>query len=320
MQTTWRFIKDNIKDNIPTVLLYVVESTGSSPGRKGFVMAVNQKGIFEGTIGGGIMEVKMIELAKSKLAKGDLEPVIRQQFHDKKHTKNRSGLICSGEQTVVLFPLQNSNLETIDSIVKRKENLFLEMSSKGFSLTKDSEQDSIQINSSEDFFVKIKIAPPKRIHIFGGGHVGTALSKQMAFLNYYVVQYDDRMDLVTMQANSYAHEKKIIDFGNLPINCEIQKEDIVVIVSFSYRTDKTILLKLYKEPIAFIGMMGSDAKIKTLRAEMLKEGINENDLKHVHMPIGVNIFSKKAEEIAVSIAGQIILENNRNLPTGRSYD
>ena len=63
-QAAWRLISNSIKQDIPVMLLYVLESKGSSPGRKGFMMAVNRDGAMEGSIGGGIMEHKFIELEK----------------------------------------------------------------------------------------------------------------------------------------------------------------------------------------------------------------------------------------------------------------
>ena len=66
----WKFIDDSQKQVTPVMLLYVLESKGSSPGRQGFFMAVNTKGEMEGSIGGGIMEHKFVELAKEKLKAG----------------------------------------------------------------------------------------------------------------------------------------------------------------------------------------------------------------------------------------------------------
>jgi len=63
----WRFIKDKLEKDIPVVLLYVLDSKGSSPGRQGFKMAVTNDGEISGTIGGGIMEHKLVELSKSAL-------------------------------------------------------------------------------------------------------------------------------------------------------------------------------------------------------------------------------------------------------------
>src|SRR3954468_16557571 len=91
----WKLITDSAAKNIPVILLYVLESKGSSPGRQGFFMAVNQQQNMEGSIGGGIMEHKFIEMAKDWLANGidDIpEGQIRKQVHDKSAAKNQSGM------------------------------------------------------------------------------------------------------------------------------------------------------------------------------------------------------------------------------------
>src|SRR3954471_16418201 len=94
----WKFIEKSLDEQIPVVLLYVLESKGSSPGRQGFFMAVNNNGDMEGSIGGGIMEHKFVELAKQKLSGHDDQTQLRKQHHDKSATRDQSGMICSGEQ------------------------------------------------------------------------------------------------------------------------------------------------------------------------------------------------------------------------------
>ena len=64
---TWKLINSSLDKGMAVMLLYVLESSGSSPGRQGFFMAVNEKGDMEGSIGGGIMEHKFVEMAKEQL-------------------------------------------------------------------------------------------------------------------------------------------------------------------------------------------------------------------------------------------------------------
>ncbi|HHH50627.1 MAG TPA: hypothetical protein ENK52_06585 [Saprospiraceae bacterium] len=316
----WNFILSNLKNNIKVTLLYVVDSKGSSPGRKGFVMAVNERAVFEGTIGGGIMEVKMIELAKSKFKKGNTKPIIKKQFHNKSEQRNQSGLICSGEQTLVIFPFKKADIEIVEHIVNRKEDLYLLMGSQTpLQISQEQKTEKIQIYSEEDFECIINVKKPKTIHIFGAGHVGLALAQQMYLLCYKIIQYDERPEVFTISKNKFAHEIKVIDFQNIEKNMEADSSDIVVIVSTSYRTDKIILKQLYYKKFAYIGMMGSDHKIASLKKELLAEGISNKEIDHIFMPIGLEIYSKTAAEIAVSIAAQIIYKTNKNLPTGRKY-
>jgi len=315
----WTFILNGLEKNLVVTLLYVLDSRGSSPGRKGFIMAVNEMGVFEGTIGGGMMEVKMIELAKSKMEKQDFSPIIKEQFHTKTKSRNQSGLICSGEQVVAIIPLRKKDIEIIQTIQNRKEAVSLNLNSANGLEIVSTKNDNNQLISESEFNFIIKIKRPKIAHVFGAGHVGLALAKQLAFLDYRVIQYDDRAELSTLQKNTYSNEIKIIDYNKLEDNMTAHPKDVVVIVSFSYRTDKIILKQLYNQKFAYIGMMGSDHKIETLKKELAKEGINETELSHVYAPIGLNMYSKTAAEIAVSIAGQIIREANKNLPTGRKY-
>jgi len=319
----WNFILSNLQNNIPVILLYVLESKGSSPGRKGFLMAVNANGDFEGTIGGGIMETKLIELSKAKMDKTNRETVVKKQYHDKKHARNQSGLICSGELTVAVLPLDKSGIDNIKEIVNAKKDIYVKIGSNSdFQIISSSDslkEEKMIIRSESNFEATIKIPASKTIHIFGAGHVGLALARQMSILGYYIMQYDDRPNLTTLSQNEYASEIRIIDYANLKNELTFNPADIVVLVSFSYRSDKLLLQQLYRQSFSFIGMMGSDNKIATLKKELQDDGISEQEIEHVVMPIGVNIYSKTAEEIAVSIAAQIIFELNKDLPTGRKY-
>ncbi len=66
----WEFVHENLQDGEPLMLLLVVESGGSSPGRAGFKMAVTAAGRSHGTIGGGVMEKELAEQAAGLLARG----------------------------------------------------------------------------------------------------------------------------------------------------------------------------------------------------------------------------------------------------------
>ncbi len=76
------------------MLLYVLQSEGSSPGRQGFFMAVTATGATAGSVGGGIMEHKFVEMAKTILQQDTRELTIRKQVHNKNAVREQSGMIC----------------------------------------------------------------------------------------------------------------------------------------------------------------------------------------------------------------------------------
>src|SRR5207244_5630158 len=87
-------------------------------------MVVNANGEMEGSIGRGIMENKFVEMAKEKLQAASLklqEAAIRKQIHDKSSKKDQSGMICSGEQTILLYPVQQKDEKLIRQLISSLE-------------------------------------------------------------------------------------------------------------------------------------------------------------------------------------------------------
>ena len=180
--STWRFLLKQLQQNIPVMMLYVLDSKGSSPGRQGFFMGVTQNGEMEGSVGGGIMEHKFVELAKEKLKSSSNEISIRKQIHDKAAANNQSGMICSGEQTILLYALKIEDLNTIDSIVStllQNKNGSLRISPTGLHFENELPQKDFyyQYDSENDWLYEEKIGYKNHLFIVGGGHCALAFSE-----------------------------------------------------------------------------------------------------------------------------------------------
>ena len=319
--SVWEFLHDKLSANIPVMLLYVLESEGSSPGRKGFKMVVSADGDLCGTIGGGIMEHKLVEKAKSLLHENDKEISIVKQYHDKVHDKNQSGMICSGSQLNAFVPLSpEPDKMKIEEIVKASQQSLkktIQLSPAGIKLINGSVQGLIYKTETNWIYTEPLNQTPV-IHIIGGGHVGLALSELMHFLGFYIKLYDDRAGLNTIDQNSFADEKHTIDYNSIGETINADENDFVVIMTIGYRTDKIVLKQLLAKNLFYLGVLGSGRKMESLFKELEEEGVDKNRLSKVFAPIGLNIFSKTAKEIAISIAAEIIQEKNKDLPTGRN--
>ncbi len=318
----WKFIAAKLATAQAVMLLYVLDSEGSSPGRSGFKMAVANDGTICGTIGGGIMEHKLVEKAKAMLHDNEMKVELMQQYHDKQHTTDRSGMICEGNQLNVFIPITNADEKNIETILQEGPYT-IQLSPKGLSIRETVPADknrSLQHKSNQDWLYNEKINQRPIIHIIGGGHVSLALSELMCFLGFYSRVYDDRPELNTVLNNFFANEKIIVpDYEQLHEYITDCKDDYAVIMTMGYRTDKIALQQLLQKEFYYIGLMGSEHKIEILMDELKAEGVAEAVLQKVFTPIGVNIYSKTTPEIAVSIAAEIIREKNKGLPTGRNY-
>ena len=307
--SVWEFINEKLANGIKIMLLYVLESEGSSPGRQGFKMAVAADGDLNGTIGGGIMEQKLAEKAKRLLVDNEAKVLLMRQYHDKQHNKDQSGMICSGSQLNVFIPVSLNDKAVIDAITAGGQEQ-IQLSPDGINLIENSTE-GLQYNSDADWTYTESINHQPVIHIIGGGHVGLALSELMRFLGFYIKLYDDRPELNTLAANSFAHEKHIVNYESIGTDFSATANDYVVIMTIGYRTDKIVLKQLLNKSFFYLGLLGSQHKIETLFDEMKAEGVNEELLKRVFSPIGLNIGSKTTKEIAVSIAAEIIKGKNK---------
>ncbi len=312
----WHFILKHLNKSQPVILLCVLESHGSSPGRQGFKMAVTSDEIF-GSIGGGIMEYKFVEMAKEKLLSNSMDPLIRKQIHNKSAKMNQSGMICSGEQTIALFHLSAGHSKTIEKIITCLENNrygLLKISNQDFSFSEnDSESvNYFQINSEEDWLYCETIGYKNQLYIIGGGHCALALSKIMSQIDFNIHLYDDRKDLNTFVQNTFVKEKKVIsDYSLLKDLIPSGNHIYIVIMTFGYRTDDIALRSLIDKDFKYLGVLGSQSKMDKLFEEWRKDNLTEEKLNKLFAPIGVPINSQTPEEIAISIAAEIISVKNK---------
>ena len=230
-------------------------------------------------------------------------------------------MICSGSQLNVLIPLNAANskktIEEINAAKGKSEKKIIHLSPAGIKVT-GYEATGLEYKTETDWSYTEPLIQKPVIHIIGGGHVALALSEIMHFLGFYIKLYDDRSELNTIEQNSFADEKHLVDYESIAENINSCEEDFVVIMTIGYRTDKIVLKQLVNKEFFYLGLLGSEKKNEKLFTELIEEGISENKLAKIFAPVGMSIYSKTAKEIAVSIAAQIILEKNKDLPTGRT--
>ena len=302
------------------VLLYVLHSTGSSPGRQGFKMAVSSSGTLLGSIGGGIMEYKLVEWCRTSLIGKPFQPFIRRQIHQGDISQDRSGMICSGEQTIAFYSLGKAQRSLVVSIVGAEQSGqygLIQFTETGLLFTPGEHRPTRyqgSVNNQGGWLLEEDIGWYPTLHIMGGGHVSLALSHLAHQLAFRVKVYDDRDGLNTMTSNTFAECIQIPSFESISGLFSHPEQSYVVLMSFGYRTDKLILQQILHQSFYYLGMMGSQAKVKQLLEELQAEGFTPKQLSRLYAPIGLPIASQTPAEIAVSIMAQIIQIKNQSSP------
>jgi len=305
----WTLAAAALRAGRPVALLCVVRSAGSSPGRQGFKMVVTAEAV-AGSIGGGIMEHKWVELARQRLRDADPTPLLRPQIHRREAPADRSGMMCAGEQEVLLWPLRPDNLPVVAAI----ETALRSLSSSAWEV---SEATGLRLLAAAPAgFYAYQPGPAwsyreqlgfrDQLTIVGGGHVSLALSQLAANLEFEITVLDDRTNLPTLDANHYAHHRRRVSYETLAL--PPGPHHYVVVMTVGYRTDAVALRRLLGHAYCYLGVLGSATKVAELRRVLLEEGFN---LDGLHGPIGVPINSRLPEEIAVSVAAELIRVRNQ---------
>ncbi|MGQ0543311.1 MAG: XdhC family protein [Blastocatellia bacterium] len=386
----WQFIADRLHLGESIVLLVVAESSGSSPGRAGYKMAVAADAELCGSIGGGVMEVNLVEQSRHLLGtqaplpaslqsieknsppyegvvaaasadgvvlsvtdrvseetepraisapNNDLENhppakallLLRKegswdgshlihQVHQK-NSPDSSGMICSGKQTVIFRLLTSEDTATVDEIlvlIEKGQNAFLKITQREILVSTASGSDQVGFDFPPSkrevgaaFCYTERIGLKNDLYIIGGGHCALALSELMSKMDFRISLFDDRPDLNTIEKNRFAHEIKIIEsYNKIGDLIPTGSNTYVVVMTLGYASDEVVIRQLIDHDFKYFGVLGSKAKMKTLMASLRKEGFFAERLERIHTPIGLSINSRTPEEIAISIAAEIISVKN----------
>jgi xanthine dehydrogenase accessory factor len=150
------------------------------------------------------------------------------------------------------------------------------------------------------------VLPVRQLTIFGGGHVGRALSRIATEAGWRLRVIDDRDGV--FDNKYFPHDAELItaDYLGYCKSHQFGKNDWLAIVTPKHNHDESVLKAVAASDAKYIGMMGSPKKVKEIKASLIEQGINEVLLNKVHTPIGLNIGTETPGEIAVAIVGEML--------------
>ncbi|HZS77688.1 MAG TPA: XdhC/CoxI family protein [Ktedonobacteraceae bacterium] len=157
-----------------------------------------------------------------------------------------------------------------------------------------------------ELFIEV-LHPEPRLIIAGAGYVAQALARLVSYLDFRIVVVDDRRDLA--DPHSFG-EKVQLTFGDIPQTIhELEPDEAswIVIVTRGHNLDKDALRAALETHARYVGMIGSPGKIKNIFRHLLEEGISREQLERVHTPIGLDLGAETPDEIALSIAAEMVM-------------
>jgi xanthine dehydrogenase accessory factor len=163
---------------------------------------------------------------------------------------------------------------------------------------------------SSRFFLE-PVFPSEHLVIAGAGHIARALAHLADMLDFEITVVDDRQEFANTENIPEADHIIVNDIGEAMMSIGKNRDTYVVIVTRGHNDDAAALRPCIGSQLAYTGMIGSRNKIAAMRISFIDKGwATPGQWDFIHTPIGVDIKSRTVEEIAVSIAAELVLVRN----------
>lgn len=144
------------------------------------------------------------------------------------------------------------------------------------------------------------------IFLIGAGHCALAISNLALKCGLFVTVVDDRAEML----KNFPAQAAIVSDASPPNfirSREWQPDEAIVIVSRHHEIDRDALsAALETHGAGYIGMIGSDRKVKRVFDQLRERGISKDSLAQVYAPLGLDIGADSPVEIAVSVIAEIV--------------
>jgi xanthine dehydrogenase accessory factor len=162
------------------------------------------------------------------------------------------------------------------------------------------------------FFLEA-VFPNEKLVIAGAGHIGRALAHIASLLDFQVTVIDDRAEYANIENIPDADHIIVDDIGKALAGLSKIRDTYVVIVTRGHKDDAEALKPCIGSDLAYIGMIGSRSKVASMKNSFIQNGwADAGQWEKIFAPVGVDIKSETVEEIAVSIAAQLVLVRSTN--------
>jgi len=315
-------------------------SVGSVPFRQHAKLILRDDGTIEGTVGGGLLEARVLEAARQAISDGELGIL---EFDLTASDAAESGMICGGRCAVLLEPIAPSYFPDIFAAAARAEAtaeplvliilLPADAPPTRLALAPDGallgaapagqaeprllpclrELADQAYTQQRPIFVQDPVRahldpllPAPSLFIFGAGHISLPLAHMADLIGFRTVVIDDRADFASRDRFPDADEVVAASVPAAFSQLLVGEDGYVVVVTRGHVFDEDVVAHSLRTPARYIGMIGSRRKVAAVFERLRKRGFSDADLARVHAPIGLNIGADTVEEIAVSILAQLI--------------
>ncbi len=313
-------------------LATIIKKMGAAPREAGAKMFVGDDGRFFGTVGGGCVEAEVWQAAKNVAKTGKVKFL---HYRLDGRIVEDEGMICGGNVDIFLEPVLARYKDVYAGVEDLERSgkdalIITRFSESSFSkslvgadgqVTGDDPGEEIRARQASYLSERgpvigegILIEPTvssSLLYLFGAGHVSQYVSKAATMVDFNVVVIDDRDDFANRERFPEAREIIVDDFRSAFEQLRFYGTEYVAVLTRGHKHDALVLEEVLKRPTHYVGMIGSKRKSALILEHLRQKGFDEQALKSVHAPIGLDIKAETPQEIAVSIVAQLIAVKRR---------
>lgn len=151
--------------------------------------------------------------------------------------------------------------------------------------------------------------PVQELIVVGAGHVAQPMAHVGALLGFRVTVIDDRPDFATRERFPDADRLIRADFSDPFADAPLNGRSHILLVTRGHKYDYECLVRALRTdpPPAYIGMIGSRRRVRATYVQLIDEGFDRGLIERIHAPVGLDIGSETPEEIAVSVAAELVM-------------
>jgi xanthine dehydrogenase accessory factor len=175
-----------------------------------------------------------------------------------------------------------------------------------FNLGQDAAYDNGLICGGQlDVFVEPVIPSPRAI-IFGAGHISKSLCKVASLAGFSTTIVDNRDSFANRERFPEADEIFAEEYEDVFPKLSIYESTYLIVVTRGHRDDMRVLRWAATTPARYVAMIGSKRKVLSVVKELEKDGLSREQLDRIYAPMGLEIGAISPEEIAISVAAEMI--------------
>lgn len=145
-----------------------------------------------------------------------------------------------------------------------------------------------------------------KLLLFGAGHVAVPLASVAHTAGFDVTVVDERAAFATPKRFPNAARVRAERFEDIRPELGGGPDTFVVIVTHDHGLDQEICESYLREPLAYLGVIGSVRKRERFKQRMKGAGYTDDEVARMHTPMGLDIGAVTPEEIAVSVVAELI--------------